>query len=204
MKKDLKWWKDFCSVFNCRNLILNTNTDLPLYSDSSLQGYGAWYGKDYLYGMWSGVDTFDPGCGHYTPPPKFDNLRVHEGNINVYELYPVLVGLKRWVSRYKNTRLQAITDNMQVMAMLNTGRSKNKLCMAWLREIFWVCFINNIEIHSTYIRSEDNILADHLSRLNYRGVPKKCITTLRENDMCCFSYRPRMEVSETKEENIHS
>ena len=101
--EDLKWWKDFCSVFNCKNIILNDNAELPMYSDSSLQGFGAWSGKDYLYGMWSGGDTFDPGCGHYTAPPKYDNLHVHEGNINVYELFPVLAGLKRWSHRYKNS-----------------------------------------------------------------------------------------------------
>ena len=51
MRKDLKWWKDFCSVFNCKNIILNDNADLPMYSDSSLQGFGAWAGKDNFYGM---------------------------------------------------------------------------------------------------------------------------------------------------------
>ena len=120
----------------------------------------------------------------------------------MYELYPVLVGLKRWSHRYKNTRIHAITDNMQVLAMLNTGRSKNKLCMSWLREIFWLCFIHNIEIYATYIKSEDNILADQLSRLNYKNVPAKCNKTLLDNGMCCSS-RPRVEESEEKKKKVH-
>ena len=62
--------------------------------------------------------------------------------------------------------------------------------MEWLREIFWLCFIHNIEIYSTYIKSADNTLADQLSRLDYRNVAGKCITTLHENEMCCYTSRP--------------
>ena len=32
----------------------------------------------------------------------------------------------------------------------------------------------------------DNVLADQLSRVAYKGVQDKCIETLRENSMCCF------------------
>ena len=75
---------------------------------------------------------------------------------------------------------------MQVLAMINTGRSKNKLCMSWLRELFWVCFIHNIDLFATYIKSEDNVLADHLSRLPYKGYVAKCIQSLQDYNMCCF------------------
>ena len=85
--------------------------------------------------------------------PVFDQV---PKNINVYELWPVVV-----------------TDNMQVLAMLDMGRSSNKLCMSWLREIFWCCFINNTDVFATYIHSADNILADGLSRAGYSGmIPK--------------------------------
>ena len=93
-----------------------------------------------------------------------DNIRVHKKNINVYELWPVVVGL-------------------QVLAMVNTGRSKNKLCMEWLRELYWTCFIHNIELHASYINTKDNVLADHLSRLPYRGVPGKCESYLLDTNM---------------------
>ena len=127
---------------------------------------------------------------------------VHDRNINVYELWPVLVGLKRWGHLYKNTRVHAITDNMQVLAMLNTGRSKNKLCMEWLREIFWLCFVYNIEIFSTYIKSEDNVLADHLSRLDYNKVPEKCTKFLLDNNMCCSHSRPKIKAAGSEAESL--
>ena len=42
----------------------------------------------------------------------------------MYELWPVVVGLKRWAAKYMNSKVNIVTDNMQVLAMINTGRSK--------------------------------------------------------------------------------
>ena len=67
---------------------------------------------------------------------------------------------------------------MQVLAMLNTGRSSNKTCMTCLREIFWICFVYNMDIHASYIRSADKVLADALSRFSYNGVASKCSSIL--------------------------
>ena len=132
--------------------------DLPMVSDASKRGFGAWMGNDYFYGFWktnkSNVDGILPSHREYSP--SMDNIHVHEDNINVYELWPVLVGLKRWAHLYVNSKVHIVTDNMQVLAMVNTGRSKNKLCMSWLRELYWTCFIHNIELHATYIKSADN------------------------------------------------
>ena len=134
---NLTVWRSLCEEFNCRSLIQNDNLDFPMVSDASTKGFGAWCGADYFYGSWThGEQLYYKGCGHQVEPPVLDNLFVHEGNINVYELYPVLMGLKRWAKKYSNTKVHCITDNMQVLAMINTGRSKNKLCMEWLREIF--------------------------------------------------------------------
>ena len=201
-RKDLQWWRNLCAEFNCKSLIQNDNCDDPMVSDASTKGFGAWCGADYFYGSWThGEQFYEKGCGHQVEPPVLDNLFVHEGNINVYELYPVLMGLKRWAKKYANTRVHCITDNMQVLAMINTGRSKNKLCMEWLREIFWICFIHNIEIYATYIKSKDNILADQLSRLLYKGMQDKCTVTLHENNMCCSPSRLTAKASGGKDDS---
>ena len=72
-------------------------------------------------------------CNHLASPPVFEEVPKH---INVYELWPVVIGLKRCAPFFRNSRIHVLTDNMQVLAMLNTGRSYNKTCMSWLREIF--------------------------------------------------------------------
>ena len=80
-----------------------------------------------------------------------------------------------------NAKLLCVTDNMQVIAMVNTGCSANQLCMSWLHEIFWMCFVGNIS--ASYIRSVDNTLADALSCLPYSGVPLKCLNILQDTNM---------------------
>ena len=87
-------------------------------------------------------------------------------NINVYELFAVLVALRRWGPALSNTLVQVVTDNNQVLYMINTGRSANKTCMSRLREIYWLCFIFNLDLYATYIKSKDNIFADALSRVS--------------------------------------
>ena len=122
-------------------------------------------------------------CDHLQQPPLFNSPH---RNINVCELWPVVLGVRCWAKYFSNSRIHAITDNMQVLTMLNTGRSANKTCMSWLQELFWLCFIYNIDIHASYIRSADNHLADALSRLAYEGVAPKCYSLLESNNICCF------------------
>ena len=74
---------------------------------------------------------------------------------------------------------------MQVLAMINTGKSTNKTCMSSLRELFWICFVNYIDLFATYIKSEDNVLADALSCTVYPWVTQKCFDLLQDFKMCC-------------------
>ena len=187
IRADLSWWLNFCECFNGRACIIKDLCPIPLYSDSSFKGFGAWMGLDWLAGCWLEQDlplAFDFGCSHKCEPPVFDTA---PKNINVLELWPVVLGIRRWGPFFKNCYLHMVTDNMQVLAMLCTGRSANKMCMSWLREIFWMCFIWNIDITSSYIKSADNHLADALSRLSYGGVPSSCDSLLYNLNMCCSS-----------------
>ena len=168
---------------------------VPITSDSSFKGFGAWAGHDWIAGLWEPTDTpesFAFGCSHLSPPPTFD---VVNRNINVCELWPVVAGLHRWAPYYRNSRIHIVTDNMQVLAMINTGRSANRTCMNWLREIFWICFVNNLDLHATYIASADNVLADALSRLAYPGVAMKCLPILDQYNMCCSSVSSQDPIS---------
>ena len=185
IRADFSWWLNLCSCFNCKACIVQDSHPIPLYSDSSFKGFGAWMGLDWLAGCWSAEDIpmdFTFGCSHLVDPPVFD---APPKNINVLELWPIVAGITRWGHLFANSFVHVITDNMQVLAMLCTGRSANKLCMSWLREIFWMCFIWNIDISPSYIRSADNHLADALSRLPYKGVVGDCDNLLTDLNMCC-------------------
>lgn len=50
--------------------------------------------------------------------------------------------------------------------MLRTGRSRSVICMSWLRELFWLCFVFNVQLIPVHVKSGDNVRADILSRLS--------------------------------------
>ena len=69
-------------------------------------------------------------------------------------------GYKEVGKLWKNRYIHTFTDNVAVEIMLRTGRSRNKLCMDWLREPFWCSFVFNFEILPHRISSTENIFCD--------------------------------------------
>ena len=184
---DLSWWRNLCHAFNGSAYIIPKTPSTSIITDSSFFGFGAWCDSDWVWGTWpweessvSELDIHD----HRESPPSFDNM---DRNINLLELWPVLAGLKRWAPLHVNTALQVITDNTQVLFMINSGRSRNRVCMGLLRELFWTCFVHNVDFFATYIASADNVLADALSRCNEEGKKLTALNVLSVNNMCCFN-----------------
>ena len=131
------------------------------------------------------------------PPPPVSSLSIHNhvlsppnylpvgAIINTLELWPVLLGIRRFAPGYPDSTIEIVTDNSQVMYMINTGRSSNKFCMSWLRELFWLCFIFNVRIFASYVRSENNTLADSLSRFTEQRKLSLKIDMICSHKMCC-------------------
>lgn len=111
-----------------------------------------------------GNPDFVKPCNHTRAAPGIDTWDIE--NINELDLYPVVVVIKRWLHLFKNYRVNVVTENLQVYHMLLPGRSKNLTCMAWLRKLFWIVVIHGMELQQIHIRSEDNVIADTLSRLS--------------------------------------
>ena len=97
MKSDLNWWRVFCVSFNGVSQINNVEYSQPMISDSSLKGFGVYLGEDWVAGTWSEVEllTLDSQCAHIASFPITERRFVDFKNINVLELWPIVVGLKR-------------------------------------------------------------------------------------------------------------
>ena len=102
-------------------------------------------------------------------------------NINILELIPVWLSLLRWGKYWVGNHVVCMTDNTQVMAMLNKGVSSNVLCMDIIRAIFWLCAVFNIHISARHVAGVDNVYADFLSRLS---VSNSVLNTLPMS-FCC-------------------
>lgn len=147
IRDDIKWWMRFAAIFNGRAAIQNEWFETPIVSDSSRKGFAAYLGSDWVAGTWEDDMVVDSSCDHIVSSPKIDCY--DNSNINVLGLWPVVKAMQRWCVSMKNKKVECKTDNMQVMFMLKTGRSKNVSCMYWLREIFWICMIYNITLYPT-------------------------------------------------------
>ena len=186
VKADLLWWFKLSKHFNGVSKIVKVCYEQAMVSDSSFKGFGVYLGNDWCAGTWHDDDCIllSSPCNHVVSKPlgePFDST-----NINVLELWPVLVGLKRWAHLLRDKSIIVFTDNTQVLFMLLNGKSSNATCMQWIREIFWVCSLYNIELKPKYINTKNNLVADTLSRLPYHRVGDNVENLLSGSGLCCL------------------
>ena len=187
VKSDLRWWRKLCGYFNGSSKISKDVYPQPMVSDSSFKGFGVYLGEDWAAGVWHDTDhiPLSTECGHIVFRPVFD-LTTYD-NINELELWPIVVGLKRWALSLKNQSVYVFTDNTQVMYMLINGGSSNSTCKKWIKEIFWVCAIYNIDLLPRYINTKSNLVADTLSRLPYFANADQIKHNLLGSCLCCLN-----------------
>ena len=183
---DLAWWKNLCNSFNGSAKIIGRNVGGTVTTDASTWGFGGWSEGDWFLGCWEGTVPEEINVHNHIvlPPGESDCF---DKNINVYELYAVLAAVRRWGPDLKDSQIQVVTDNTQVVYMINTGRSANYCCMAWLRELFWLCFIFNVELFAMYINTRDNTFADALSRADNSSSLKFITDTVSNLNLCCHN-----------------
>ena len=161
---DLEWWIRFVEIFNGSAKIISDipYIETPLETDSSMTGFAARWGRDWILGPWHSPNP--PGgfpFHHWSVPPSEYN---QDFDKNLLELWPVVAAIQRWGHLWKGCKIRLYTDNTQVMYMINTGRSSSIRCMFWLRELFWYSVIYNFHLVASHVRSEDNTVPDFLSR----------------------------------------
>ena len=187
-RKDLAWWLEFAAKFNGKAKIIQPHEPvISVYSDASKFGFGALHGEDWVAGAFDfkGERELQGWLGHHFV--YADEQGCRSDNINVLELWPIVVGVRRWGAGWRDRSVVFVTDNTQVMAGLNSGRSRNKISMAWLRIIFWASITHNFEVKSVYVNTKSNVICDSLSRLD----KFKNIARIRDADqasvMCCHN-----------------
>ena len=136
VKSDLNWWLNLCKYFNGSSKMVKEEFPHAMVSDSSLKGFGVYLGSDWCAGTWHDSDCIPliSPCNHVACRPFAEEF--DRNNINVLELWPILVGIKRWMNLLSDKRVVVFTDNTQVMYMLLNGNSSNLTCVHWIRELF--------------------------------------------------------------------
>ena len=148
MSADLELWAQFLLSFNTRTLftmVLNPKVGpFTLGSDASKGGYGGYWGRRCITGRF---------------PMSWQRL-----DIQVLELYPILVLVGINASDMKDSVIRVRCDNQALVHCLNNLTSKNSSVMKLMRILVLYLLSNNISLVAEYISSKDNWLCDTLSR----------------------------------------
>ena len=148
----------------------STATILEFYSDASMTALGATYGNRWIVGIWGKQFT-----------------QIERPSIEFLELFALVAAILAWgwKDELKNSWVVVYCDNKSVRDMINgTGMvSHCHQCMKLLRILALDNIAHNRKVMVQYVKSEDNTLADAISRLNFVKfleimLPKKCFQNL--------------------------
>lgn len=156
--KDIQWWKEFIPIYNYKSKMMALEWEEPdslVMCDASLERAGAW-------------------CQGQFFTKKFpEELLAIVSHINELECVTVTVCVKIWSQKFQGKKLMLRCDNKATVLAVNTGRSRNRVMQACLRELHHVCSLNSCVIRLKYIETRLNTIADCLSRIDQNKKFKK-------------------------------
>ena len=147
---DLQWWSMFLQRWNgtsMMSLLGSSSASVTVTSDAS----GSWG-----CGAVSNADWFSCGWGSCW-------LDVH---ITIKELLPIILASALWGHSWAGHRVLFRCDNAAVVAIINSGRSRNSLATHLARALFLLCAAFKFTFRATRIAGVCNRAADALSRNN--------------------------------------
>ena len=120
--------------------------DVSMATDSCLEGCG-------------GI------CSNQFFHSKFPTSILEQGlPIHQLEFLAVLVGARIWGHLFKGQKIRIYCDNMAVVEVINSSKTKDEFMATCLRELWLVVAQNEFELQAVHLPGEENRVADWLSR----------------------------------------
>ena len=98
-----------------------------------------------------------------------------------------MLALRRWAPLWSNAYVVINTDNNGVLYSIPKGLSKNPLANNILRQILYICAYYNIFYDVSYIPTQQNVIADALSRLQICHYFYECANALLDYNVNLLS-----------------
>ena len=149
-RSDLTWWHTFLEHWNGVAMLAAAQgrpPDYHLFTDASgTLGCGVWSGHLWFQYLWPVVFA--------------------ERSIAVKELLPIVLACILWGASWRQQSVLAHCDNQSVVAVVNSGYSKDAQLMQLLRSLFFVTAHQQIALRAVHIPGAANVGADAISRDN--------------------------------------
>ena len=157
-KRDINWFTKFISIYNGVTFFYQKPIAHSIELDASLQGMGAWWGSE-VYTL--------------TIPLGYMNLQIVH-----LEMLNILAALRVWQEPWRNSKIAIACDNLAVVQVLNSGKTRDLTLAAIARNIQFQIATMNVDLKVTHIPGKVNVVADLLSRWNTRTNPNATLSQL--------------------------
>lgn len=149
LQKEFLWW--LSTIDNSVHRILEDKYEIEIFSDASTTGWRAACGDQTASGQWSN-----------------DERKKH---INHLELLATFIALKIFAKKYSNCQILLRIDNCTAVSYVNRMGGVQFPHLTKITKDTWQwCESRKIFVYASYIRSEDNIIADAESRRNHPDI----------------------------------
>ena len=118
------------------------------------------------------------GCGAHAGTKWFAlpwSGSVQESHITVKELVPIVIAALIWGHEWKGETILARCDNAVVVAIVNSGSSRNPQAMHLRRCLAFLTARMDFTVRATHIRGINNVAADALSSDNSQLFHSCCL-----------------------------
>jgi hypothetical protein len=172
VRADLSWWNRLLPRFNGVHLFGFADRPIVhLFTDASNQGLGGFYFKSSCTD-----DKWLDHCASIPASNAFATLHTRRKrcqHINTHEMRAILHAFKRWGEVWKKCAVIIHTDNTTAQSGINRGRVHGP-SMEPLRELLVLAAALDIDVSATWISTNDNTLADALSRFQAAIITDLC------------------------------
>lgn len=149
VKEDLMWWLK--NIEKPKNKIKCKQFQKEIFSDSSLTGWGASCENETASGLW--------------------NDEERKQHINFLELSAAYLALKTFCQDINNCEILIRIDNTTAVSYINRmGGIKYVHLNSITKKIWQWCEQKKIYLFASYIKSEDNVIADQESRRSHSEI----------------------------------
>lgn len=151
-RRDLEWWRTLLPIWSGISAIAPARHQTTIATDAS--------GKKGIGGVWfATMDMFS------TRMPR----RHRSKHINYKEMHAVLHAFAHWGDNWKGHLVEVQCDNEAVVAGINKKTIRGA-AIGPLQHLLLLAAILDVDIRATWIPSEENALADALSRFEMKKV----------------------------------
>lgn len=174
--EDVTWWDEVLTDWQGKSVVQQRPLQSEVWTDAaSTAGIGGHLGPQHL-----------PVAVFSLPAPSVGQ------DIMTLEAEALRTALARWGSSLNRHRVTCKVDNQVLAAGITSGRCRHAPTQAVIRDIFALTLRWDIELVAEWVPSEENYIADALSRFDAASLRSRCpyVLSLVDVDLPTVSRAP--------------